>query len=272
MTIGLPVRFLFILFSILILILFYRKALLFIRFSQLKKKVKNNPLVGTKASDGGYCYKERGYAVIYKIKESPAGNKGVKWLSFKRRLGFLEEKGLSYKKDLDKFFLYQRWFILFRPCVAFIFVASLIFFYWGIREDSLRRIERFKWIVAQITGVSPESVDYTGQGWLKISGQKHSLAGEVDPVKISFNPLAWLFSPNAARVSFWSKKLDKYVSYPVTVSEQGDVWLRKGEGQIHGSMSGEKVIWDEPQRAGIRDNVSGHRITIEDGKLKIFDE
>ena len=266
------IKFFFLLVGISVLILFCQKSLAYLRIFRLKNKIKNNPLIGIKQEEDSYYYKEKGYTISYRIRESFAGNKIVEWLSLKRRLTTFEEKVLNLKRALDKFFLYQRWVTLFRPSVVIVLITSLIIFYFGIKEHSLKRIERFRWIAAQITGVSPESIRYAGEGWFKISGQKSSKDREVEPITISFNPLRWLFLSDAANVSLWSKKLNRYVSYSLAINDKGDVWLGKYGGQAHGRALGDKIVWDEPQRAGIREEVSGHRITVEDGKLKISDE
>ncbi len=258
--------------GISILILFYQKSKAFLRIFRLKNKIKNNPLIGIKQEDNSYYYKGKGYTISYRIKESFAGIKIVEWLTLKRRLTTFEEKVLNLKRALDNFFLYQRWTTLFRPLVVIVLITSLIIFYFGIKEHSLKRMERFRWIIAQISGISPESISYAGEGWFKISGQKSSKDREVEPITISFNPLRWLFLSDTANVSLWSKKSNKYITYPVTINDKGDVWLGKESSQIHGKVLGNEVIWDAPQREGIREKVSGHRITVEDGKLKIIDE
>ncbi len=262
------IKIFFVLVGISILILFYQKSKAFLRIFRLKNKIKNNPLIGIKQEDNSYYYKGKGYTISYRIKESFAGIKIVEWLTLKRRLTTFEEKVLNLKRALDNFFLYQRWITLFRPLVVIVLVASLIIFYLGM-EQSFKRIEHFKWIAAQITGVSPESISYAGEGWFKIFGQRGSKDREVEPITISFNPLRWLFFSDTANVSRWSEKSNKYITYPVTINDKGDVWLGKKSGQIHGNALGDKVVWDEPQ--GVRE-VPGHRIAIEDGKLKIFDE
>ncbi len=266
------VIFFFVLVDTFILILFCHKSLAYLRIFRLKNKIKNNPLIGIKQEDNSYYYKEKGYTISYRIKESFAGIKIVEWLTLKRRLTTFEEKVLNLKRALDKFFLYQRWITLFRPSVVIVLITSLIIFYFGIKEHSLKRIERFRWIAAQIAGVSPESIKYTGEGWFKVSGQRGSKDREVEPVTISFNPLRWLFFSDTVRVSRWNEKSNRYIDYPISINDKGDVWLGKESSQIHGKVLGNEVIWDAPQRAGIREKVSGHRITVEDGKLKISDE
>ncbi len=250
------------------LILFGRKYLAYFQIARLKKKIKNNPFLGIKQQDDSYAYKVGGYTISYKVKESPSGVKTVEWLSLKRRLTLIEEKILNIKKSLTKFFIYQRWVTLFRPSVIIVLMAPLIIFYL-VMEESFKRIEHFKWMVARITGVSAESIGYAGGGMFSISGQKRSIKGEVEPVKINFNPLRWLFFSDTADVSFWSNKANRYVSYPVTINDKGDVWLDSKDGKMHGNMQTDKIIWDEPV-GPIK--TSGHRVAVEDGKLKIFDE
>lgn len=266
------IRFLFILSITFILISFSQKYLVFLRISRLKQKIKRDPLIGLKDEDDSYYYKEKGYTLSYRIRESPDGIKKVEWLSLKRRLTFFEKYIFNIKKDLNNFFLYQRWLILFRPSVAIILITALIIFYLGIQENSLKRIERFRWVIAQITGIRPEAIGYTGAGLFTIAGKKTSLDKKPEQVTISFNPLRWLFFSDTATVSRWSEKSNRYLNYPVTISDKGDVWLDKKSGQIHGRVLDNSVVWDEPQKTGTRDKVSGHHITVENGRLNIFDE
>lgn len=263
------IRFLFILAIIFISILSCQKFLAYPRIFLLKKRIKNNPFIGIRQPDNSYDYKLAGYTMIYRIKESPTGVKTVEWLSLKHRLTFFERKTKNIERKLNKFFLYQRWTILFHPLVATVLIVSMIVFYFGIKENSLKQIERFKWVASQITGVSPESIEYSGSGWFKIFGQRRALDRKTEPVTISFNPLNWLFFSDTVNVSRWNEETKNYITYPVTVNDRGDIWLQKKDSQIHGRMSGDKIIWDEP--TGTR-RVSGHRTTTEDSKIKVIDE
>ncbi len=212
-----------------------------------------------------------GYAVSYRIKESPLGLR-VEWLCFKRRLTFIEKRSLDIKRNLNKFFLYQRWAALFKPWVIIVLLVALTIFYLGVKDQPIQQIGRFKWIIAQTTGINPESIGYQGAGWFNISGQKRSVAGEIEPVKISFNFLSWLFFPDKASVSLWNNRLKRYINYSMDINDTGDVWLDKRNQQVHGRVLTDKIVWDQPQEAGIRAKVSSHRFTVQDGKLNISDE
>lgn len=264
-------RFLFVLIIVFILILSCRKYLARFQLFRLKNKIKNNPSLGTKQGDNSYNYNEGGYTVNYRIKESASGLT-VEWLCFKRRLTFIEKKFLNIKRVWNKIFLYQRWTALLRPSVIIILLAGLTIFYLGIKDQPSQRIGRFKWIIAQVAGISPESIEYAGAGWFNISGQRRSLSGEVESVKISFNFLSQFFSPDKADISFWSKRLKRYINYSVDVNDTGDIWLDKKNQQIHGRVLADKIVWDQPQRTGIKAKVSGHQFTVQDGKLNISDE
>lgn len=261
-------RFLFVLIIIFILILSCRKYLAHFQFFRLKKKIKNDPSIGIKQEDNSYNYNEGGCTVSYRVEELPSGLT-VEWLLFKRRLSFIEKKILDIKRSLNKFFLYQRWAVLFNPLVIIILIAALTIFYLGVKDQSSQRIGHFKWIIAQVTGINPESIEYAGGGWFNISGQRRFLDKSGDPITIRFNPLGWLFLSETANISRWNKKLNKYVTYSVDANDRGDVWLRKKDGKIHGVTQADKIVWDEP--AGSK-KVSGHYIVVEDGKPRFFDE
>jgi hypothetical protein len=264
-------RFLFVLVIIFILILSCRKHLAHFQFFRLKKKIKNNPSIGIKQEDNSYNYKQGGYTVSYKVKGPPSGLR-VEWLYFKRRLTFIEKKILEIKRSLDKFFLYQRWAVLLRPSVIGVLLVALTVLYLGVKDQPAQRIGRFKWIIAQVAGINPEAIEYAGAGWFNVSGQRRSVDGGVEPVKISFNFLSQLFSPGKANVSFWNKRLKKHINYSMDINDTGDVWLDKKNQQIHGRVMADKIVWDQPQSAGIKGKVSGHQFTVQDGKLNISDE
>jgi len=273
-------RFLFVLIIIFILILFCRKHLARFQLFRLKKKIKNNPSLGIKQEDNSYNYNEGGYTVSYRLKESALGLT-VEWLFLKRRLTFIEKKTLDIKRSLDKFFLYQRWATLLRPSLIIVLMAALTIFYLGVKDQSTRRIGHFKWIIAQMAGISPESIEYAGGGWFNISGQRKFLDNSGDPITIRFNPLGWLFFSDSVNINRWNRKLNKYVTYSVDANDWGDVWLEKkdskiqGKGlvkknkQIHGKIQADRIIWDEPTGSL---QVPGHQIGAEDGKAKFFDE
>lgn len=265
-------RTLLILITVLILALSWQILLVPLKIFRLKKKIKNNPFIGERQQDDSYNYEENGYRLNYRIKESASGRQVVEWLSLRRRLRFIERKTLKIKRKLDNFFSAQKWTILFRPSAIIVLVISLVILSSVIGEYSNKRLGHFKWIIAQITGISPEAIRYEGQGRFKVSGERTSLDREKEPVIINFNPLRWLLFSDSAKISHWSKKLNRYLDYAVTINETNDVWLKKDGGQVHGRVSGDKIIWDEPQRVGITEEVFGHQIVIEDGKLKILDE
>lgn len=253
-------------------IYYCKKSLTFIIFLLLKNKIKNNPLIGVRQPDGSYDYSEKGYTVTYRITDVPQAASPVQWLSLKRRLNPFEEKILKTKKNLKTFFLYQRWLSLLRAPFVIISIVLLFILYLGIRGESFRRAENFKFIFAKITGLSPESIRYEEGGWFRFLGKKKSVDKEIEPISFSFNPIMALFSPDTASVSFWSKKLNRYVSYSLNASEQGDIWLGKGRDQIHGTMKANRVVWDKPKNVGFGKEVRGAEIEIKDGKLNIADE
>lgn len=240
-----------------------------IKFAVLKKRIKNNPYIGIKDNSGVYAYKQGSYEIRYRIIKNPLGKEDIEWISDRRRLSRREEKNLRIKRNIDNFFIYRRWFVLFRPSVVIILSISLTIFYFGIREYSLRRIEHFKWIIARISGITPESIGYVGGGRFRIYGQRGPVDKKVEPVTIHINPLTWLLFGDTANVQRWNKEVNKYIDYSLTINDKGDVWLGKKGSEAHGKMLGDNVIWDEPQ--GTR-KVPSQNIITEDRKLKIADE
>ena len=245
-----------------------------LRFSRLKKKIKNNPLIGTKQEDGSYTYREEGYTISYKIEESLSGERRVEWLSLKRRLGFLEIKFLKLKKSLNNFFLYQRWLGFLRLPVLLSLLISVGIFYFGLVETRQARVERLKWLVASAAGVSPKQIQYIGDGTLEISANRKTAVDRVnEPVRYTFNPFKWFFSQTGL-VTRWRGESFGYVTHPVVYNEDGEVWINKEDTWRHGRFTNDRTIeWDTPQGTGIRaGKVTGHEVSMPEGKLYIPDK
>jgi len=268
-------RFLLILFGIFILILFYQRPKTYLRISGLKKKIEKNPLLGIKEEDNTYCYKEKGYVINYRIIETPAGIKRIESLSIKRRLNYFERKIINLKKGLDKFFLYQRWMVFFRPAIFFLLISSIIIFYFGLIETQKTKVERLKWAVATAIGVSTSQIQYIGDGLLEITTQRKTAADKInEPVRYTVNPFKWFFSSDTGFVTRWRGKPYGYVTHPVVYNENGEVWLNKEGTWRHGRFTGARTIeWDTPQGTGIRaGKVFGSEISTQNKKLYVPDK
>ena len=239
-----------------------------LRFFRLKKKIKKDPFIGILQQDNSYSYEEEGHIVNYRIQESLPGVRTIEWLSLKRRFGFFERKLFHIKRSLNKFFLYQRWLSLFRPQVAVILIVTLMISYFVVTH-SLKRIEHFKWIASRITGVSPEAIRYEGGGWFNVIGQRGPLDRNIEPVRIRFNPLGWLFFQDTANITRWNPEVNSYIDYSFTINDKGDVWLERENVPAQGSVLGNNIKWDEPQ--GVR-RVPAQDIVTKGGKLEIIDK
>ncbi|MDD4939189.1 MAG: hypothetical protein PHE18_04415 [Candidatus Omnitrophica bacterium] len=265
------IKFFLILIGAFAAIIYFSKLPVYLDIILSKKKIQKDPLIGQKQEDGTYFYGKASFSLSYRIKAA-YGKKAVEWLLLKRRLTPAEERILAVKRWLNKFFLYQGWFKALRPAYLFVFILSLSLFYFGIMRHSFARVEYFKFIIAQAAGISPESIKYEQGGWFRILARKKSLQKDIEPVTISFNPIAGLFFPNSASVGFWSNKLNRYVNYPFNTNEHGDIWMGQGSRQVHGNIKANRIVWDKRQKAGIRQEVRGHRIEVREGKLEVVDE
>lgn len=262
---------LFALTGALVLILLAHSFFVRFKFFALKKKIKNNPLIGKNDFGNKYYYKEGGYAVGYKIGGASTGIKTVDWLFLKRRLTFLEEKILNIRRFINNFFLYQRWTVIFQPSVILLLIGSMIIFYFGFVETQNTRVERLKWVVALAAGVNPSQIQYVGNGWLEVSGQRKTRVDRIsEPIRYTFNPFRWFFSREEGFVTRWRGENFGYVTHPVAFNEKGDVWINKEGTWRHGRFTNDRTVeWDTPQ--GTR-KVTDQEISTPDKKLYIRDE
>lgn len=241
-----------------------------LRFKIFKKKIKKNPYLGYKDTEGTYEYREGPYSLKYRIVKGDNGQEKVEWIYLKRRLNRYEISRRKVDRSLFRFRHYQKWMILFKPSILLVLFTSAVIFYFGLAQPHNARIAQFKWIASQITGINPESIEYTGEGRFRISGRRETLNRALDPITISFNPIGWLFFSDTFNINRWNTKLNKYNTYSVTFSDKGDVWLQKKKGQFHGQTLGNEIIWDRPPDT--LQKVFGNDVIVKDGKLKFFDE
>ena len=252
-----------------------------LRLAILKKRIRNNPHIGKEDIDKARLYKNGGYSIRYRIINLPGGRVSVEWLSLKRRLAAYEEKIIKIKKRFLNFWRYQKWILLFRPAFIFILITVFLLFYFTVMETQKANVERIKMIVASVVGVTPEDVQYVGDGWLEISGRRRRRVVtiteppryEYEPIKYTFNPFRWLFFSESGFIRRWRSESTSYATHPVVYNERGDVWLRKKNSWVHGHISDEAIKWDTPQLGGFSlKKTSGHKISIEDKKLRIIDK
>lgn len=245
-----------------------------IRIFRLKKKVKNNPYIGTKESNGTYIYRQGLFTIEYEILNIQTPRPLVKIISIKHRLTESEIARHRIKELFRNLFRYQTWIYLLRPHILISFILGIAILYFGIIEPYQNKVDRFRWIVASVVGVSPQDIQYIGNGWLQISAQRKTAVDRIsEPVRYTFNPLRWLFTSESGSVTRWRGRPYGYVTHPIVYNEDGEVWINKEYTWRHGRISGKTIEWDEPQGSGIRaGKVTGHEITTQDKKLRLPDE
>lgn len=243
-----------------------------IRFAILKRKIKKNPYIGKEDSDGTYLYKEGDYNIRYRIVKLPDGQLGVDWIFLKRRLTNYEERIRRTKNKFFDFWHYQKWLIFFRPPILLILIMGIILFYSEVMETQEIKTKRFKWLIASAVGVTPQDVQYIGNGNIEISGQrKRSVDGINEPIRYAFNPLRWLFSSEGGILTRWRGEPFGYTQHSVVFNDKGDVWIKKKDAPWqHGIITGQDIKWDTP--VGSSRVVDQEKIFLEDKRLKIIDK
>lgn len=235
-----------------------------------------NPFLGLKDSEGIYIYREGRCIIKYKIfniANKERGKPSVKIISIKHSLSESEMRLRRAKKIFRNFFNYSKWIYIFRPPILISFILGIAILYFGIIEPHQDKVNRLRWIVASVVGVSPQQIQYIGDGWLEISTQRKTAVDRIsEPIRYRFNPFRWLFSSEAGFITRWRGKPYGYVTHPVIYNERGEVWIKKESIWQHGVVSNNVIKWDAPQGTGIRaGKVTGHEISIQNKKLHIPD-
>ena len=245
-----------------------------LRFVILRGKIKNNPYIGKKDSDGNYYYNEGDYGIRYRIIKGLTDKESIDWISFRRRIEVYEGGIEKAGKFFLKLYHYQGWLVFFRPSIVFFIAISSLIFYLGFIETEKAKIDRVKYVIASALGIGVEQVEYIGKGEVNILAQRiRAIDGSTEPVRYRFNPFAWLFSSETGSVSRWIGKPSDYIIHTVVYNERGDVWIKKEDTWRHGMISGTDIEWDSPQGTGIREGkVTGEEISVQDKKIYIKDK
>ena len=245
-----------------------------IRFAVLKRRIEKNHCLGKENVDGSYDYKQGSYDIRYRIIKQISGEESIEWILERRRLTPSEGGKSRIGKAFFNFWHYQGWLIFFRPQIIFLLLISILIFYFGLIETQKTKVERFKWIVASVVGISPQQIEYIGDGSLEISTQRKTAVDRInEPIRYTFNPFRWLFSSEAGFVTRWRGEPYGYATHPVVYNERGEVWINNESEWQHGNISGKTIKWDIPQGTGIRaGKVTGDEISTKEDKLRIEDK
>jgi len=244
-----------------------------IRFAILRKRIKKNPYIGQEESHGIYLYKKDGYSINYRIIKLPGGEVQIEWVSHRRRLNAYEERIRRIKQGLLDFWHYQKWLFFFRPSIFFLLLVSILFFYSEVMEKQETKIARLKWMIASILTINPRDVQYIGDGWLEISGQRTTAVDKIgEPIRYTFNPFRWFFFSEGGFLTRWRGRPYGYVTHPIVYNDKGEVWINKEGTWRHGRIDGKTIGWEAPQGTGIRaGKVAGHEISTPEKRLFLPD-
>jgi hypothetical protein len=244
-----------------------------IKFTILEKRIKRNPYIGKEDSDGTYLYEDNGYSIRYRIIKVSGGPQTIEWASQKRRLSPWELKIKKTRKWFFEFWHYQKWLVLFRPSLIFVLIISVFLFYFGVLETQESKIAGLKIIIASALGINTQDIQYLGDGWIEISGQRKTAVDQVsEPIRYTFNPFRWFFFSEGGFLTRWRGEHYGYVTHPIAYNNRGEVWINKEGTWRHGRIDGRTIEWETPQGTGIRaGEVAGHDISTPEKRLFIPD-
>jgi hypothetical protein len=239
--------------------------------ARLKKKVMAEPHIGMIDNDGTYVYRDDSYIVKYEILGERAEGTPVRIISIKHKISDLERKRKDAAKSLQQFFFHYGWISFFRPRTLLFFTLGAVIFYLGVIEPYRDKVNRFRWIVANVIGVNPKQLEYDA-GVFHLFGKREPAGKQSEEyITFSFSPFNLLLSKNTGYVSRWSKEAG-YVTNPVSFDDSGNVWLGLGNDSLkHGFFSGDEVKWDTFQAID-NGGISGEKISNRDNTLYITDQ
>jgi len=243
------------------------------RIYALKRKIRRNPYLGIRDSEGTYLYSQGRDTIKYEIlnmDESQGKKPPVKIISIKSRLTESEIARMRTKKIFTNFFRYRTWIYLFRPPIVLSLILGMSILYFGIIEPYETKVNRFKWIIAKVIGVEPDKIEYRG-GLFEIFGKRRiAYKNDIEYVSLAFNPLNIFSSKEIGYVTRWNKDTG-YITNPISYDGGGNVWIKYKDTWEHGIISKDEVKWDNPQGTA-NWKIFGHEISTKDKDLRIIDQ
>jgi len=243
------------------------------RIYALKRKIRRNPYLGIKDSEGTYVYRQGRDTVKYEIlnrDESQGKKPSVKIISIKCRLTESESRRMRIKELFINLFRYRRWVCLFRPPILLPLILGVSILYFGVIEPYETKVNRFKWIIAKVIGIEPDRIEYRG-GLFEIFGKRRiAYKDDIEYVSLTFNPLNIFSSKAVGYVTRWNKDTG-YITHPISYDEEGNVWIKYRNTWERGIISKNEVKWNNPQGTA-NWRISGHGISTDNKGFTVIDQ
>lgn len=242
----------------------------------MKKKIMANPFIGTKDADGTFKYKEGNFAIRYAIigPVKPNEKNIPRWISIKIRAASYEMFLKKLKKDLEDFWRYQKWLVFFHPSTISVLIFIAIFIYFGAIEFQPGKGYIMRWMASRAIGVSPDAIEYKGDGWIRVYGTRVAINKEIEPFNYDVNFFRWLVFNDAGSVTRYRGREYGAVTQPVGYDAAGEVYIKK-EGKLKkGEIEEGAIKWVEPEVVSIREGkpIRGHAVETTTNKVELRDK
>ena len=242
----------------------------------MKKKIMANPFIGTKDEDGMFQYKEGRFTIKYAISyaKTPEAKNIPQWISVKIKRPFHKNIIKKMGEELADFWHYQKWLILFHPSTIAVLIFIGVIVYFGAIEFQPGKGYITRWLASRAIGVSPDAIEYKGDGWISVSGDRITAVDRKrEPFCYDVNFFRWLVFNDAGSVRRYREQEYGSVIHPVGYDDTGEVYLKKESKLQRGEIKEGAVEWDKAQGTGIRKGkVKGHVIETTEGKLEVRDK
>lgn len=242
----------------------------------MKRKIRANPFIGTKDENGTFQYKEDRFTIRYAIIYPKTPNEKItpQWISVKIKSVFYKNTLEKIRDEIADFWHYQKWLILFHPAtIAVLLFIGLIIYIGGI-ELQPGKGYFIRWVASRAIGVSPDAIEYQGDGWIRVSGTRVAINKEIEPFNYDINFFRWLVFNDVGSVTRYRGKEYGAVNQPVGYDATGEVYIKK-EGKIKkGEIKEGAIKWDEPEVVSVREgkSIRGHAIETTPDKIELRDK
>lgn len=241
-----------------------------IKIWNIKRKIRSNPLIGTKDADGTFLYTEGRFTIRYQlIKSEPQEKKIPRWISVKIKTSPHKLSLRKFSDEVADFWHYQKWVFLFRPSTLAVLIFISLIIYFGAIEFQPGKGYVIRWLASRAIGVSPNAIEYRGSGWIRVAGTRTTIEKEYEPLHYDVNIFRLIvFNDTGSVTRYWGDE-KRPVIHPVGADESGEVYFKREGGWQKGEIKESAVEWEKPQAVGSKEGKIVRGVIVETTKDKI---
>lgn len=242
----------------------------------MKKKIMANPFIGTRDEDDTFQYKEGRFTIKYAISyaKTPEAKDIPRWISVKIKCPFHKNIIKKTGEELADIWHYQKWLILFHPSTIAVLIFIGVIVYFGAIEFQPGKGYFVRWVASRAIGVSPDAIEYKGDGWIRVAGTRTRIDKELEPLHYDVNVFRWLVFNEPGSVTRYQGDEHRPVTHQIGADDTGEVYFKRQGKLQKGEAEDGSIKWETPQAVGGKPEklITGQTIETTKDKIEIRDK